>query len=219
SLPSWPYWLLPQHHTVPPERIAQVCGPLDFGPPARTAIASVRFSTWSGTLDCPALVTPSWPYWLLPQHQTVPLLRTAHVYRSPALTSMASSMVETWTGTQELSEPLLPSWPFELRPQQEIRPFAGRAHVWISPACTETTLVIDETCTGIPLSRIWPLPSRPSPPLPQHHAVPLLRTAQVCSRPAPMERTKSLKFPLPTRTGLLPLPGAPSRPELLAPQQ
>ena len=76
--PSWPFWFRPQHNTAPLTlRTAQVCQS-----PAAICTASLIPTTCTGVALNPlnplAVPSPSWPYWLLPQHQTVPFNLIAH---------------------------------------------------------------------------------------------------------------------------------------------
>ena len=62
-------------------------GAVDGGTVGANVVVGTTFSTPTvAALDCGALdvSTPTWPYSLLPQHFTAPVLTTAHACRSPA---------------------------------------------------------------------------------------------------------------------------------------
>src|SRR5688572_6894917 len=80
-LPSWPYWLSPQHTALPFERSAQ----LDCCE-AAICTASSSPETVTGTrLRIPeALSSPSSPATLRPQHFTLPPSSSAQLWSPPA---------------------------------------------------------------------------------------------------------------------------------------
>ena len=101
------------------------------------------------------LVLPSCPSLLLPQHSTVPPVRTAHEWPQPALTWMAVAMPSTSTGVV-LSPPsatlVFPSSPASLLPQHAIVPSFRRAHEWVKPPSTlvaSTPLKCEMTTSAI----------------------------------------------------------------------
>src|SRR5262245_10355758 len=93
-IPSAPDPLPPQHQSVPSLLRAQVCTP-----PAlisATPVPSAVFRTAVGMCILEVAVpTPSCPLPLPPQHQTLPSLLRAHVWRYPVLTSATSEPRQT----------------------------------------------------------------------------------------------------------------------------
>jgi hypothetical protein len=78
-LPSWPYWLSPQHSTFPVARAAHV-----WFAPAATEIALAIPLTSTGVALSFVDPLPSCPAAFKPQHSIVPALNRAHVCSPPA---------------------------------------------------------------------------------------------------------------------------------------
>ena len=86
---------------------------------------------------------------LLPQHETVPLPRSAQTYPlcdAIARAPMSPAMPVAATGDVRRDKELLPSWPEELSPQQCTVPFARSAQAWFVPALIATAL--SRVCTA-----------------------------------------------------------------------
>src|SRR5690606_12093151 len=136
SLPSWPYWFVPQHSTRPPDTTAQLCcepTPIALAPLARPL-------TLTGTSLSLPEPSPSWPQLLLPQHLTPPPLVRAQVWPSPA--AIAATPLEsplTSTGTWRSVLLLSPSSPYSFEPQHFAPPLPVTAQVWKRPALIAIT--------------------------------------------------------------------------------
>src|SRR5512138_3785361 len=150
---------------------------------------------------------PSWPSWLLPQHQRpVPVI--AHVESRPAATSRASIKPRTFAGEVDGEVAPLPSSPLLLLPQQAAAPPVPAVQRWSLPidtsrAVTPPILPVagpDAHATEpSPYRAHRPAPPRSScaivpggrsgrvrsvEPLPQHCTAPSLRIAHVSRTPA-----------------------------------
>src|SRR5258706_14338528 len=72
-------------------------------------------------------LSPSCPRALSPQQRTVPLARTAQLWRPLTDSATASESPDTATGTRRSVVELSPSCPCKLLPQQTTAPFACNA--------------------------------------------------------------------------------------------
>src|SRR5690606_18343275 len=121
-------------------------------PPAKMRTAVVMLGTSAGAWTVvPSVPLPSCPYWLRPQHVTVPALRRAHACDSPIATSTAPITPGTRAGTEcaRLSVAPVPRMPLPFEPQHETPPSP-----WIAQDARErltaipTASLIPVTCTG-----------------------------------------------------------------------
>ncbi len=94
---SWPSELTPQHHSVPSTRTAQVDS--NFETTVRTLTGSA--TSVATAVDAGTAPIPSCPIELSPQHQSVPLSRTAQVCDAPAVTVSQSAVGSTRAGTRD----------------------------------------------------------------------------------------------------------------------
>jgi hypothetical protein len=82
--PSRPRWPFPQHRTVPSSTSAHVCA---LPSASAVTLTPLNPTTAPGFSDPPKvgamLPSPSCPYWLRPQHHTLPSVRTAQVCSPP----------------------------------------------------------------------------------------------------------------------------------------
>src|SRR5690348_8134351 len=78
--------------------------------------------------------SPSWPASFLPQHQTAPVMSSAHEKLSPAVTCFAPVTPVTCTGTLLSITVPTPSSPLRFAPQHHTVPSFLTAHVWSPPA-------------------------------------------------------------------------------------
>ena len=69
-----------------------------YAPPAETLVALVMPTTDTGVELLVVVPSPSCPYQLMPQHCTVPFIRTAHAWPMPAEMLVAVEMLNTGTG-------------------------------------------------------------------------------------------------------------------------
>ena len=160
-MPSWPYSSQPQHHRVPPARVAQV-----WPPQAATLVQPLA----AGVVTCCGrswlvwLPMPSWPTPLSPQHHRVPSVRVAQVWSPPAVTLAQPR----GRGGDLLGQVLvvvvpMPSWPSSLSPQHHRVPSVRVAQVWSPPAVTlvQPAAAGVVTCWGRSWLVLLPMPSWP----------------------------------------------------------
>jgi hypothetical protein len=141
----------------------------------------LRPATATGVLGCEVLLSPSWPWALLPQHCTAPVLKRAQVWALPtAMPATPELRPNTATGVLRLTEVVSPSWPWALLPQHCTAPVLKRAQVWALPTAMPATPELKpETATGVLRFVVLPSPSWPSKLRPQHCTAPVLKRAQV----------------------------------------
>ena len=185
--PRRPWVWLPQHCTVRSLPSAQAT---ELPTPTASKVP-VRFLTavgvWVWVLGPIAMLVPSWPCSLLPQHITLPVVVSAQALVWPTETEatvVPSAVI--LVGVRTLFVVLAtPVWPDALNPQQYTSFKALTAQVLpLEPAETERQLVAVPTRTGELLCVVLPRPSCPSAFLPQHHSDPSVSTAQVWCDPA-----------------------------------
>src|SRR2546426_12250059 len=98
----------------------------------------------------PLVPLPSWPKSFSPQHCTVPLARSAQVWKPPAVTAMAVVIPVTRTGATELNVVVAgsPRWPESLRPQHCTVPFPRGGQEGKPPALTAAAPPDPAAATG-----------------------------------------------------------------------
>ena len=74
------------------------------------AMASVMSATLTGIEEPTLLPFPSWPSWLLPQHDMVPFWWSAQECKLPAVMAVASVMSSICTGNEVLVYVPLTNW-------------------------------------------------------------------------------------------------------------
>ena len=130
--PSWPAALLPQQYStavVSKVTFAHACElPVAMADALLIPVACT--GTALSTVDPRPRLSP------LPQHHTVPSLRTAQVNEFPALMSTASVIPLTGDANKLFVVVPLPSWPNKLAPQQCTAPLSTSAQAWSAPADT-----------------------------------------------------------------------------------
>ena len=207
--PSWPSALTPQHLTVSSSSRAHV-----WLSPAETAVAvrpdprstDRRLVPISVGLSPRSVVSPwpSWPSALSPQHLTVPLSSTVHVWLSPPEMAVAvrpgpRSTAGRLAPISPAASPRLvvsprPSCPSSLKPQHFRVPSSSSAQVWLAPAVTAVAVrpgprsterrLVPISLASSPRLVVSPRPSCPTVLRPQHFTVPLSSSAQAWLAPA-----------------------------------
>src|SRR4029079_5909010 len=117
----------------------------------------------------------------MPQHTTVPPLRSAHVCSPPAATCVASLRSGTSRGTGDGIRFCLPCLP----PQHATLPVLCSAQVWYAPVETWVTSSSSSTATGAARLLIVPSPSCELKLTPQQRSPPPRSTAQLWPGPRP----------------------------------
>src|SRR6188768_1416095 len=124
--PTWPNSLPPQHSTAPSVRSAQ----LWRWPRASAVAPPERPCTSTGVSRRCVVPSPSWPYWLSPQHLTPPPRRTAQLWLSPPATAMTPlARPDTAPGLHRSWVVPSPSCPRLLSPQHSTPPSLVSAQV------------------------------------------------------------------------------------------
>src|SRR6185436_9524253 len=150
----------------------------------------------------------------MPQHTTVPALRSAHVCSPPAVIWIASPRSPTSRGTGAGGW-LCPCLP----PQHATLPERCSAQVWYAPVETWVASSSTATATGLGWLVIVPSPSCELKLTPQHRILPSRTTAQAWPGPRPTSICCASSRPA-TITGCsrVALVSSPSWPSLLFPQ-
>src|SRR3569623_1040633 len=94
--PAWPWSRRPQQYAVWSVRTAHT-GPAPTLTWAQTVPPAIATGVGGGSV---LTALPSWPYWLLPQHWSAPVVRTPHEVMSPAETDAQVVPVPTWIGEE-----------------------------------------------------------------------------------------------------------------------
>src|SRR2546422_2755062 len=144
--PSRPSVFRPQHCTEKSWRTAQVCSAPDD---AAVAVV-IPVTAAAGVVEVVpgALLLPSWPQLLSPQHRTVPSWKSAQGCSAPGATA-AGVIPLTVVGVEELAVVPLPSRPSSFRPQHCSVPSRRSAQVWKMPASMSMAVVMPVTVTGV----------------------------------------------------------------------
>src|SRR5262245_96509 len=95
----------------------------------------------TGVVLATVVPSPSWPHWLLPQHQRVPSIFRAQLRRVPSeisATALPSALAPACTGVVFEVKVPSPSWPESFAPQHHRVPSVLRAQLCPSPSARST---------------------------------------------------------------------------------
>ena len=182
---------------------------------------------------------PNRPFAPPPQHLTVLLLSTAHVWVAPALT--ATAVRPDPSGTAVRAAPIspapspmsirdpIPSWPSPPTPQHTTSLRSRITQVCAAPTlialavrpAPRSTFGNDAPISpaSSPREFSFPLPKRPLPPAPQHCTAPLDNSTQLWASPAAIATTRTPALsPSDTAGRASPISPAPSPRALVSPK-
>ena len=127
-IPSWPDELSPQHQTAPVAVSAQLWSKCEAM--ALTPLVSPGTST--GVKLSVVELLPSWPYSLLPQHFTPPVVVSAQLPLVPDAMAVTPLLrPATPTGVKLVVVELSPSCPFSFKPQHLTAPSVVSTQRWL----------------------------------------------------------------------------------------